>query len=658
MNSDIHPTHPVRLFSPVRIGRLEVKNRVAMTAMGVALAAPGGGVNDDIIAFYEARARGGVGLIISEICRVMDGAGAGAPNQLAARNGGDLQGLARLADTLHKYGTAFFVQLHHPGRQGSAFIDGAEPVSASAVSGPFGGPPPRELTIPEIEAIQKAFVAGAQIAQQAGADGVELHGAHGYLINSFLSPYLNRRDDRYGGSLENRLRFVLEIIAGIRAGCGTEFPLGVRLSAEEFLGDQGNDLAATCRIAEALERAGVSFLDISCTIPDSPRVTACIEPGTFEQGWKKYLAAEIKKHVTVPVIAVANIKEPWVAEEILAEGACDIVGVARGHLADPSWCAKARTGHADLIRTCIGCLTCFDEIEHLRRVKCAVNPTTGREREFARPERDGAGRTVAVVGGGPAGFTAALLLQERGFHPVLFDRSTRLGGTLNVADKGLGKQKITRLVDSMMAQAREAGIDLHLGEEATVAKVAALAPCGVFVAAGARPFIPQVPGVDGPNVVTAEDVLLGRAQVTGDCVVIGGGMTGLETAEVVLKAGHHTTVVDMLPRIGRGVFIVVVLDLQERMAPYHPEYLPGHTLTRITPEGVELQTADGVSRSVRADTVVLALGVRPDPTVAEQFQAAFPDVRVIGDAVRCGRILEATQDAYGQAFVFEPQLVT
>lgn len=644
-----------RLFSPVWIGPVRIKNRVAMTSMGVVLAAPHGGVNDDIIAFYEARARGGVGLIISEICRVMDGAGAGESNQLAARNAADLQGLTRLTDTLHKYGTAFFVQLHHPGRQGSSFVDGADPVSASAIPGPLGGPAPRELTIPEIREIQQAFIKGAQIAQQAGVDGVELHGAHGYLINGFLSPYLNHRDDAYGGTFDNRLRFLLEIVAGIRAGCGRDYPLGVRLSAEEFLGDRGNDLAASCRIAEELEKAGVSFLDISCTIPDSPRITACIEPGTVEQGWKKYLAAEIKKHVTVPVISVANIKEPSVAEAILAENACDIVGVARGHLADPAWCDKARTGRAELIRTCIGCLTCFDEIAHQRPVKCAVNPTTGREREFARPVRDGAGRTVAVIGGGPAGFTAALLLQERGFHPVLFDRSDRLGGTLNIADRGSGKEKITRLVDSMVAQARASGVELRLGEEATVEKVTALSPCGVFVASGARPFIPPVPGIDGTNVVTAEDVLLGRAEVAGHCVVVGGGMTGLETAEVLLKSGHPTTVVDMMPRMGMGVFILVTLDLQQRMAPYAPQYLPGHRLARVTAEGVELEAGDGARRSVPADTVVLALGVRPDQDTPDRFRAAFPDVRVIGDAVHGGRILEATKDAYGQAFVFEPE---
>ena len=352
-----------KLFSPVRIGGLEIKNRVAMTAMGVNLAAAGGGVNDDIIAFYEARARGGVGLIVSGLCRVMDGAGAAEPCQLASRNLADVQGLARLMDTVHKYGARMFIQLHHPGREGSVRVGGEQPVSASAVVNPITGEAPRALTVAEIGKIQEAFVKGACLAQMAGVDGVELHGAHGYLINSFLSPYLNRRDDDYGGNFENRLRFLMEILAGIRSACGKGFPLGVRLSAEEFLGDRGNDLAASCRIAAELEKAGVDFLDISSTIPDSPKFTACIEPGTIEQGWKKYMAAEIKKHVRIPIIAVANIKEPAVAEAILAEGCCDLVGVARGHLADPEWCKKAKAGKTETIRKCIGCLVCFDEID-------------------------------------------------------------------------------------------------------------------------------------------------------------------------------------------------------------------------------------------------------------------------------------------------------
>jgi 2,4-dienoyl-CoA reductase-like NADH-dependent reductase (Old Yellow Enzyme family) len=644
-----------RLFSPVRIGGLEIKNRVAMTAMGVNLAAAGGGVNDDIIAFYEARARGGVGLMVSGLCRVMDGAGAAEPCQLAARNVGDVQGLARVMDTVRKYGARMFIQLHHPGRQASFSVGGEQPVSASAVASPVTGETPRSLTVSEIGKIQEAFVRGARMAQMAGADGVELHGAHGYLINSFLSPYLNRRDDNYGGNFENRLRFLMEILAGIRSACGRGFPLGVRLSAEEFLGDRGNDLAASCRIASELEKAGVDFLDISSTIPDSPKFTACIEPGTIEQGWKKYMAAEIKKHVKIPIIAVANIKEPAVAEAILEEGCCDLVGVARGHLADPDWCNKAKTGKTETISKCIGCLVCFDEIMHERRVKCSVNPTTGREREFANPNRDGAGRTVAVVGGGPAGITAAMVLSHRGFRVVLFEPSLRLGGSLNVADKGFDREKITRYVDSMISQVEESGIDLRLGEEATVEKVLALSPCGVFIACGARPFIPPVPGIDCKNVVIAEDVLVARSEVKGDCAIVGSGMTGLETAEFVMRAGHKTTMVDMLPQIGAGANIIVILDIKERMDCYDPVRLPGHRLIKITTEGIDLECIEtGEAVFVSAETVILALGVRPYREVIDRFREAFPDARIIGDAVRGGRIVDATQDAYGQAFVFEP----
>lgn len=641
-----------KLFSKGRIGRIEIKNRVVMAPMGTGIAAPGGGVNDDIIAYYEARAKGGVGLIESEICRVLDGAGAGEPCQLAARNMADVSGLARLVDTVHKYGTKIFFQLHHPGGQGSSAIGGESIVAASAVKTALEVP--RALEIDEMAKIKSAFVNGAMLTKLAGADGVLLHGAHGYLINSFLSPYLNKRTDEYGGSLENRMRFLLEIIRGIRERCGV-FPLGVRLSVEEFLGKEGNDLEESCRICEILEKAGVDFIDVSCGgIPGSSDVCATIEPGTYEQCWKRYMAAELKKHVNIPVIAVCNIKEPEIAEQLLMDGCCDFVGVGRGHLADPEWCNKARSGKAETVRKCIGCLCCFQEIINSRHVKCAVNPKLGREREFENPKLNGKGRTVVVIGGGPAGIEAALLLDRRGFHVVLFDPSERLGGTLNIADKGLGKEKITRLVDGMIAQVCESDIELRIGEEATVEKVKALLPCGVFIACGAMPMLPPIPGISGKNVVTAEDVLIGRAQLQGDCIILGSGMTGLETAEVVAKAGHRTTIVDMLPEIGQGISILVIFDIKQRLAEYGPTYLLGHKVSEMNDEGVLLERIDDGQRVfVNAETIILALGVRPRQDIVNAFKAAFPEAHILGDANRGGRILEATADAYGQAFVFE-----
>ncbi|OPY48088.1 MAG: Sulfide dehydrogenase subunit alpha precursor [Methanosaeta sp. PtaU1.Bin028] len=642
-----------RLFSPGRIGRVEIKNRVVMAPMGTGIAAPGGGVNDDIIAYYEARAKGGVGLIESELCRVLDGAGAAEPCQLAARNLNDVAGLARLTDTVHKYGTKIFFQLHHPGGQGSSAIGGEPIVAASAVK--TSSEAPRALEVDEITKIESAFINGAILTKMAGADGVVLHGAHGYLINSFLSPYLNKRTDEYGGNLENRMRFLLEIIRGIREQCEGGFALGVRLSVEEFLGKEGNDLEESCRICERLEKAGIDFIDVSCGgIPGGNEVCATIEPGTYEQCWKRYMAAEVKKHVNIPVIAVCNIKEPDVAEQILEDGCCDFVGVARGHLADPEWCNKAQEGKAETIRKCIGCLCCFQEIINYRHVKCAVNPKLGREREFENPKHNGEGRTVAVIGGGPAGIEASLLLDRRGFHVVLFDTAKRLGGTLNVADKGVGKEKITRLVDGMIAQVSATDIELRMGEEAVVEKVKALSPCGIFIACGATALIPPIPGIKGKNVVTAEDVLMRRAQLKGDCIILGSGMTGLETAEVVLKAGHRTTIVDMLPEIGQGISFIVIFDIKRRLAEYGPIYILGHKVSEITESGVALvRVNDNEKVFVSSETIILALGVRPRQDVVKAFKTAFPDAHVIGDANRGARILEATQDAYGQAFVFE-----
>lgn len=636
-----------KLNSPMYIGALAIPNRVVMTAMGVLIATPGGGVNDDIIAYYEARAKGGVGLIITEVTRITDGPGGGEPCQLAARKPSDILELQRLVDAIHKYDTKLFVQLQHPGREASPFIIGEQPVAPSAIANPLGGATPRELTTAECEELVEKFTSAAMIVQMSGADGVELHAAHGYLINEFLSPAMNLRTDKYGGSFENRMRFLLEMIAGIRKQCGKSFPISVRINAEEMI-EGGIDLEEAVKIAVALEAGGADAINVSCY------TIGCIEPGTYSQGWKKYMAAAIKKAVKIPVIAVCNIKEPAVAEQLVEEGCCDFVGVARGHLADPQWCNKTFSGREEEIRKCIGCLACFGEIVKLKRVKCAVNPVTGREREYAQPLKNGAGRTVAVIGGGPAGIEAALTLKERDFSPVLFVDDARMGGTLNTADKGYGREKITRYVDSLMVQVEKAGVVVRLNEKATVESVKALNPCGIFIACGAEPVIPAIPGIEGENVFTAEEVLLGRVSPQGKVAVIGSGMTGIETAEVLAGCGCRLTLVEMLPSVGPGMYETVVADVMGRIMPHDPVILTGHRLERVGPNGVELtRLEDGEKVFVEADFVVLAMGVRPRKALADEFKAAFPNVRVVGDASKGGRILEATQDAHGKAFVFE-----
>ena len=332
---------------------LPLPNRLVMSPMGVNLGAPDGGVTDDLIAFYEARARGGVGLIITEVTRVEGGAGISDPCQLAAYRPSDIPNLQRLVDAVHRWDTRLFIQLQHPGRAASAWVTGSQPVAPSALPSPLGGDMPRALSLDECRAMVDRFVKAAQIAQMAGADGVELHAAHGYLINQFLSPAMNLRDDDYGGSFENRMRFVLEIIQGIRQICGSNYPLSVRINAEEML-PGGIDRKEAARIARALEEAGASLINVSCY------TEACLEPGTYPQGWKKDMARGIKEVLTIPVLSVSNIKEPGPAKALLKEGVCDLIGLGRALLADPDWPKKAFSGRESEIRTCIGCLACFE----------------------------------------------------------------------------------------------------------------------------------------------------------------------------------------------------------------------------------------------------------------------------------------------------------
>ncbi|NLC97254.1 MAG: FAD-dependent oxidoreductase [Erysipelotrichaceae bacterium] len=639
-----------QLRNPFMVNQLRLPNRLVMSAMGINLGAPEGGVTDDLIAFYEARARGGVGLIITEVTRIQDGAGISDPCQLAAYRLSDIPILQRLIDVVHRFDTKLFIQLQHPGRMASSQLTGTQPVSSSAVASPLGGEMPRALSLDECKEMVDRFVFAARIAQMAGADGVELHGAHGYLINQFLSPAMNFRSDEYGGCFENRMRFVKEIILGIQESCGKQFPISVRINAEEML-PNGIDQKEAGHIAIALQEAGASLINVTCY------TGACIEPGTYPQGWKKHFAKGIKEVVSIPVISVCNIKEPGPAEELLSEGVCDLIGLGRALLADPDWPNKTFSRRENEIRTCIGCLICFDEICKLRRIRCTVNPLTGREKEYANPLINGEGRKVAVVGAGPAGIQAALTLKKRGFHPILLDENPTLGGALNIADKGHGKEKITRLIKGLHTQLEKADVEMHFGKRVTMKDLKELNPEGVFLAVGAEPFIPLVKGIEGQNVVTAESVLLGKVNPIGTVAIIGSGMTGLETAEVLALKGCEVTLVEMQNTLGIGVYPTVLGDIMDRIIPRGTKVLLGHKLTSINDNEVTLlRLSDNQNVNIIVDWVVLAVGVKPRKTLADECDDKFDCLQLIGDAARAGRILEAMQDAQGKSFVYKTNI--
>ena len=640
-----------KLFEPGRIANLELKNRIVMPAMGCSLAEHSGEPGPRMIKYYADRARGGAGLIITEITRIDNDTGVGTPNQLAVTDPFVVGQLSRLAEAVHAYDTKLFVQLHHPGNQTpSRLIGGKQPVSASDVTCKVIGEQPRALTTEEVEGLVKKFVVGAVLCQKAGVDGVEIHGAHGYLVSQFLSPHTNKRTDKYGGSFEGRMRFATEIIMGIRAYCGPKFPIGIRINGNDYLDDGITEEDAIAQ-AKYFEKLGVCYINVSCGTYDSG--ATIIEPNYFAEGWKKHLAANIKKAVSVPVIAVCNIKHPAVAEQLLEEGFADFVGIARGQLADPEWGLKAQRGEDKLIRKCLGCMECFRILNDGLPLGCTLNPVLGREFEWGDEKlvKNGQGRTAAVIGGGPAGFEAALTLRKRGFNVVLFESKERIGGTVELAAVPPCKGMLAEFIDTMEAQLEAAGVEVRVNTPATPEEVMATGAEAVFMAAGGKPIMPSIPGIE--RAVTAEDVLAGRACVTGSAAIIGGGVTGLETAET-LSAEHKVTVVEMLDKVGGNLYPSITMHLAQEIMKHGGAIAKGMQLVAVTETGVTVKDVKtGEESQIPADTVVLAMGVRSNRPDIEAFRKAYGDrLILVGDAAKPGQIYDALHSAHDRAFVY------
>lgn len=643
-----------KLFTPGKLGSMTVKNRIVMPPMGTGMAAADGEASDQIIRYYEERAKGGVGMIITEITRVDEEYGWGLARQLAVTKPGMINGLQKLVDTVHKYGTKILIQLHHPGREGHARLNPgkAQIIAPSAFTTPRCDEMPRELTIDEIKAVIAKYITGAVVAKNSGADGVEIHAAHGYFINQWLSPFSNRRTDEYGGCFENRMRFITEVIYGIRKFCGPDFHIGVRLSVDEMIGDEGLTIKDGVEIAKYLEKIGVNHIHCSVAIYESGY--NIIPAYVFPQAPWKQLTKAIKAAVNIPVISINNIKEPAVAEQLLQEGICDFVAVGRGQLADPEWANKARRGDDMAIRKCIGCCRCIDAISYGKHMECSVNPRLGRELELQKPEKVGCGRTVAVIGGGPAGMQAAKVLAQKEYKVVLFESNPYLGGALYLASKNVLKEKLGWLIDTMAYELDQLGVEIRLSTTATVESVKALNPCGVFVCCGGTHIEPKIPGIDSAKAVRVKDYLEKGVEVGKRVAVIGSGATGIETAATLATRGHEVTVIEMLPNIGTGVIARVLGVLVARLNKMGVKLMPGHKLTAITDTGITVQKmVDGSSLDMEFDSVILALGIAPQTQYAEEFAANFENAYVIGDTVKSATALEAIKVGNDYAWVFE-----
>ena len=649
-----------KLFSEGKIGKVTLKNRLVMSPMGIGLAELDGTPGEEMIAYYAARAEGGAGLVIPEITRVNDAHGAGMLRQLSVTQDRNIEPLSRLAAAIHAKDSKIFIQLHHPGREGvSALIGGQPVVSASDIPCKVSKQPTRALTTDEVRELIGQFVQGAVRVQKAGCDGVELHCAHGYLLQQFLSPYTNKRTDEYGGSFENRMRMVSEIIAGIRKACGPDFPLGIRLSVEEFLDKTGVTedyihIQDGVKIAMYFEAQGIDFIDVSVGLYETG--STCVEPISFPQGWRRELVKAVKTHVHIPVIAVGVIREPAFAEKLLDDGVQDFVSMGRSWLCDENWGKKALEGREKDIRKCINCLRCFESLEQYNSVglpaECALNPRCARELRYPTPEYDALHHTAVVVGGGPAGMTAAETLARRGCRVTLLDRGGTLGGTVNQAKMPPLKERMEWIADYYRAAFDELGVEVRLNTEATAETVAALKPDAVIVATGSKSVVPgKIPGVHGQNVYTIEQVLAGGADLSGKKVaMIGAGLTGLEAAEYLAARKAQVTIVDILPAPAPTANQTNVLDVCGRLKQFGTAWKLGHALKEILPDGVVLENQqDHTDVTVPADAVVLSLGYRPDNALAAELEARGIHAVAVGSAVQDGNIAPAVRSAYEAA---------
>lgn len=629
------------------IGNLEIKNRLVMTAMGVGIGDPTGNVTDEFIRFYTDRAKGGAGLIVTEIVRVNEVHGKCECDQLSLASDATIPSFQKLADSVHQYGTKIFAQLQHPGRESFvALHDGiTELVSSSPIPSITGPQPTRALETGEVEDLVKDFVAAAMRAKKAGMDGVELHAAHGYLIQQFLSANDNYRTDKYGGSLENRQRFLMEIIQGIKEVCGIDFPIAVRLSSSEFLETvgirNGITLKESIATAKACEKAGVDMLDISAGTYFTGNTT--VEPTSYEQGWKIGLAAEICKNVSIPCAATSVIRDPEYAEQVLDDGLVDFIAMGRSWLADPEWGVKALSGRSDDIRKCLGCMYCFESAGKVLvtggdHAYCSINPYMGQETKYGEPVKDGNSRKAVVVGGGPGGMEAAMILAQRQFDVTLFEKGERLGGQMYLAAQPPHRGKMGNFIKYCSKQLDDLGVDIRLNVEATAEDIRSMNPYVVIIATGSTSILPgSIKGIDGENVYVPADILNRKVTLTGKKIVVAGaGLTGMETAEFLQEAGNEVTNIDMLDAFGGGGFPPVVMNETSTLARMGIRACPGHKLLEIRENGVLLEDNAGVQIEMPCDAVIMSLGVRSVNQLKDEL-ADLENVIIIGEAEKAGQ---------------------
>jgi 2,4-dienoyl-CoA reductase-like NADH-dependent reductase (Old Yellow Enzyme family)/NADPH-dependent 2,4-dienoyl-CoA reductase/sulfur reductase-like enzyme len=643
------------LFTPIQIGTMTVKNRIGLPPMTVGYGTAEATLTDRHRAYYEARAAGGAGLIVTEAAAINGNRKYGL-FPLGLYEDAQIPSWAKLAGAVHPYGTKVGVQLMDPGPESIQMLTGVQPVGPSAVVGrSHFRSLPREMSTGEVEAVVEDFAMAVGRAREAGLDCVQIHAAHGYaMVGSFLSPFFNKRTDRYGGSLEGRLQFLLEIIAAVRAKVGPDFPIMLRMSGDEHR-TGGRTLQETQFIARALVAAGVDGLEISGgAIPTA--FYAVVPPQGTELAPNAPCAQAIREVVDVPILCVGRINTPRLAEFVIATGRADLVSMGRALNADPEMPNKAAQGRLDQIRPCVGCNEgCISAVMKGLPAGCILNTSAGKEIEgppvpTERPKR------VLVAGGGPAGLEAARIAAVRGHDVTLVERLEKLGGQVNLASVAPFKQEISQVVGYLSREVEEAGVKIELGKEVTPSLVDELKPDIVIVATGATPLRPaSIPGIDGEKVVSAWEVLGGTsdAAIASNVLIIGGGLVACELADFLADTHDNTgamptivTMIEMQPLMAMQAVYEIRHLLMKRLHDKGVRMINGATVKEILPDGAVYTTHDGKEESIHgAEYVILAMGSQPNDELVSQLEGKVPELHVIGDAKEIARILEATAAA-------------
>ncbi len=659
------------LFSPIKINNMTLKNRIVMTAMHLAYT-PKGEVTERLIDFYAMRARGGVGLVIVGGCPVDEYGG--MPSMISIYDDCYIPGLERLTHAVKSCGAKIAAQLYQAGRYThSSMIGGRKPFSSSAVRSKLTGETPRALELEEIPGVQDSFAEAALRAKRAGFDAVEILGSAGYLISQFLSPVTNLREDEYGGPLENRMRFGLEIIRKVRKAVGTGYPLFVRVAGNDFM-EGGNTNREARLFAIEAEKAGADLFNVTGGWHETrvPQLTMCVP----RQGYV-YLAQGIKSVVSVPVLASNRINDPCTGEEILRNGAADMVTMARGLLADPDLPNKAREGKSRLIYHCVACNQgCFDSIFQGRPATCLVNPIAGREEEFTfQPAPDP--KKILVIGGGPAGMKAACTASERGHDVTLIEKEGRLGGQLLLNRLIPGREEMETVAVDLINNLKARNVEIILGKEADGRLIREINSDAVVVATGARPVLPDIPGIAGQNVVQAWDLLDGRAGTGERVVIVGGNAVGLETAlylanqgtlspealhflmanraesietltELLNRGIKEVTVVEMTKKAGNDIGLTTRWTVTGELKRLGVRVITETRAVGITPEGLEIERKGGIDL-LAADTIVIAAGSRSENSLVDKLKGLIPEVLMVGDAKTPRNALEAIREGFEAA---------